>query len=407
MAALLAQKKLVTNAASVTQLGSWQPGGNACAGWSGVMCDRSGNIVSLCEALHAVLPSPSKHALAHARTPSCRAMHIELSDIAMWQLRAHCARLYRTCMIITVPCQGGGEGAARRPSRLGAPLGLGLSAPRMMSVAAVLMPACTVRCELLRLCMQGADELRHGGLAGRGPLQAVQPPHPVSRRRRSRAQPLPPALLGLLPPCAVLGCAAVRTSPVPPPFPPRAGGGGGGSARCDESLCGCWQHVLVSCSEGTFASPGAPNAALTVCAAASPPRRQLGQNRLTGVIPASWTSGGLSSLTVLDVSANQLSGNLPVGLSKLSGLQTLRAGTNKFTGGLRPYRPSWNVSGFRSSDCAVRTVFQTQHRRERPACIGWAVSERARPAVVFPSRGRIVFTCLCASWPLSVQHGKL
>ena len=47
MAALLAQKKAVTNAASVSQLNSWQQGGNACAGWIGVTCDRSGNIVSL------------------------------------------------------------------------------------------------------------------------------------------------------------------------------------------------------------------------------------------------------------------------------------------------------------------------------------------------------------------------
>ena len=106
-------------------------------------------------------------------------------------------------------------------------------------------------------------------------------------------------------------------------------------------------HVLASCSESTSASPVAPSAALTAAAAASLPRRQVGQNRLTGVIPASWTTGGLSSLADLDVSANQLSGILPPGLSKLSGLQTLRAGSNKFSGGLPC--PSRNACGFGSS----------------------------------------------------------
>ena len=46
--ALLAQKAAFSNAGSVSELNSWTQNGNPCSGWSGVTCDQSGNIISLC-----------------------------------------------------------------------------------------------------------------------------------------------------------------------------------------------------------------------------------------------------------------------------------------------------------------------------------------------------------------------
>ena len=46
--ALLAQKAAFSNAGSVSELNSWTQAGNPCSGWSGVTCDQSGNIISLC-----------------------------------------------------------------------------------------------------------------------------------------------------------------------------------------------------------------------------------------------------------------------------------------------------------------------------------------------------------------------
>ncbi len=47
VAPLLAQKKAISNADSISELDSWVESGDPCDGWSGVTCDQSGNVISL------------------------------------------------------------------------------------------------------------------------------------------------------------------------------------------------------------------------------------------------------------------------------------------------------------------------------------------------------------------------